>query len=184
MLSRVADSLYWMSRYFERADNCARAIEATHGLMLSRAQVAYDQRWYRALTSLGLPADARDQDPQVAIGRLAADRQNRASIVSCIAGARDNASQVREEISSEMWEQLNRLHHHVAQSDVDPQDAAAVLRLVALVREGSYTFYGATETTMSQPRRGLAVRAAGQVHRARLRGLDAARRLLLDTGEG
>jgi uncharacterized alpha-E superfamily protein len=149
MLSRVADSLYWMSRYFERADNCARVIEATHGLMLSRTSVGYDQRWYRALTSLGLPPDARDQDPQVAIGRLAAERQNRASIVACVAGARDNASQVREEISSEMWEQLNRLYHEVAQSEVDPQDAAAVLRLVALVREGSYTFYGATETTMS-----------------------------------
>ena len=41
MLSRVADSLYWMSRYFERADNCARAIEATHSLMLSRVEVAH-----------------------------------------------------------------------------------------------------------------------------------------------
>jgi uncharacterized alpha-E superfamily protein len=149
MLSRVADSLYWMSRYFERADNCARAIEATHSLMLSRAEFSHDQRWYRALTGLGLPSDARDQDPQVAIGRLAADRQTRASIVSCIAGARENASQVREEISSEMWEQLNRLYHEVVQSEVDPQDAAAVMRLVSLVREGSYSFHGATETTMS-----------------------------------
>ena len=138
-----------MSRYFERADNCARAIEATHSLMLSRGEFAHDQRWYRALTVLGLPADARDQDPQLAIGRLAADRQTTSSIVSCIAGARENASQVREEISSEMWEQLNRLFHEVAQSEVDPQDAAAVMRLVALVREGSYSFYGATETTMS-----------------------------------
>jgi uncharacterized alpha-E superfamily protein len=149
MLSRVSDSLYWMSRYFERADNCARAIEATHGLMLSRGEFAHDQRWYRALTSLGLPADARDQDPQIAIGRLAADRHIRASIVSCVAGARDNASQVREEISSEMWERLNRLYHEVVQSEVDPQDAAAVMQLVAIVREGSYSFYGATETTMS-----------------------------------
>jgi uncharacterized alpha-E superfamily protein len=149
MLSRVADSLYWMSRYFERADNCARAIEATHSLMLSRAEVSHDQRWYRALANLGLPADARDQDPQVAIGRLAAERQNRSSIVSCIAAARENASQVREEISSEMWEQLNRLFHEVAQSEIDPQDASSVMRLVSLVREGSYTFHGATETTMS-----------------------------------
>ncbi len=149
MLSRVADSLYWMSRYFERADNCARTIEATHSLMLSRGEFAHDQRWYRALTVLGLPADARDQDPQVAIGRLAVDSQIRSSIVSCVAGARDNASQVREEISSEMWEQLNRLFHEIAGSEVDPQDAASVMRLVAMVREGSYTFYGATETTMS-----------------------------------
>lgn len=149
MLSRVADSLYWMSRYFERADNCARSIEATHGLMLSRPEVAHDQRWYRALTTLGLPPDAREQDPQMAIGRLAADRQNRSSIVSCISGARENASQVREEISSEMWEQLNRLFHEITRAEVDFQDASAVMRLVSLVREGSYTFYGATETTMS-----------------------------------
>ncbi len=59
MLSRVADSLYWMSRYFERADNCARVIDATHSLMLSRVEVAADQRWYRALTQLGLPAGRR-----------------------------------------------------------------------------------------------------------------------------
>src|SRR3954447_106479 len=149
MLSRVADSLYWMSRYFERADNCARAIEATHSLMLSRAEFAHDQRWYRALTGLGLPSEAKDQDPQVAIGRLAADRAIRASIVSCIVAARENASQVRDEISSEMWERLNRQYHDVAQSAVDPQDAAAVMRLVSLVREGSYSFHGATETTMS-----------------------------------
>ena len=71
------------------------------------------------------------------------------SIVACIAAARENASQVREEISSEMWEQLNRLFHEIAQSEVDPQDAAAVMRLVSLVREGSYSFHGATETTMS-----------------------------------
>ena len=73
MLSRVADSLYWMSRYFERADNCARAIEATHGLMLSRAEVAHDQRWYRALTSLGLPPTRATRIRRLAIGRLAAD---------------------------------------------------------------------------------------------------------------
>ncbi len=149
MLSRVADSLYWMSRYFERADSCARAIDATHSLMLSRGEFAHDQRWYRALTFFGLPVDAKDQDPQVSIGRLAIDRENRSSIVSSIAAARENASQVRDEISSEMWEQLNRLYHEISNADVDPQDAAAVMRLVALVREGAYSFYGATETTMS-----------------------------------
>jgi hypothetical protein len=132
--------------------------------MLSRGEFSHDQRWYRALTGLGLPSDANDQDPQVAIGRLAADRQIRASIVSCITGARDNASQVREEISSEMWERLNRLFHEVAQSEVDPQDAAAVIRLVSMVREGSYSFYGATETSMSHGEGWRFV--ARQVHRA------------------
>jgi uncharacterized alpha-E superfamily protein len=149
MLSRVADSLYWMSRYFERADNCARVIDATHSLMLSRAVVGTDERWFRALSVMGMPRDAFGEDPEEAIGRLAVDPENRASMVACVSAARDNASQVREEISSEMWEQLNRLYHEVVRAGVEVQDAVAVMRLVAAVREGSYSFYGVTETTMS-----------------------------------
>ncbi len=149
MLSRVADSLYWMSRYFERADNCARVIDATHSLMLSRALVGADEGWFRALVCMGMPPDAHAEDPQVAIGQLAADPGNRSSIVSCVTAARENASQVREEISAEMWEQLNRLFHEVGRFEIEPEDDEAVMRLVAAVREGAYSFYGVTETTMS-----------------------------------
>jgi uncharacterized alpha-E superfamily protein len=149
MLSRVADSLYWMSRYFERADNCARVIDATHSLMLSRAVVGKDERWFRALTGMGMPGDVLGGDPDEAIGRLAVDPENRASMVACVAAARDNASQVREEISAEMWEQLNRLYHEIVSANVEVRDTVAVMRLVAAVREGSYSFYGVTETTMS-----------------------------------
>jgi uncharacterized alpha-E superfamily protein len=148
MLSRVADSLYWMSRYFERADNIARVIDATYSLMLSRVEVATDQRWYRALTVMGVPESA-DADPQNAIRRLAGDITSRSSIVSCISAARDNASQVREEISSEMWEQLNRLYHEVSRLTADVDDDETVMRVVTAVREGSYSFHGVSETTMS-----------------------------------
>src|SRR4051812_5665093 len=149
MLSRVADSLYWMSRYFERADNCARVIDATHTLMLSRALVGPDERWFRALVCMGMPPETHTEDPQVAIGRLAADPGNRSSIVACVGAARENASQVREEISAEMWEQLNRLFHEVGRFEIQPEDDEAVMRLIAAMREGSYSFYGVTETTMS-----------------------------------
>lgn len=149
MLSRVADSLYWMSRYFERADNCARVIAATHSLMLSRALVGTDQRWFRALSCMGMPPDSFSEDPQVTMGRLAADPTNRSSIVACVAAARENASQVREEISAEMWEQLNRLFHEVGRFEIEAENDEAVMRLVAAVREGSFSFYGVTETTMS-----------------------------------
>jgi uncharacterized alpha-E superfamily protein len=149
MLSRVADSLYWMSRYFERADNTARVIDATHSLMLSRVEVATDQRWYRALTVMGLQPDASNPDPQDAIRRLAADVTQRSSIISSLAAARDNASQVREEISSEMWEQLNRLYHEAVALSVQVEDDESVMRLVTAVREGSYSFHGVSETTMT-----------------------------------
>jgi uncharacterized alpha-E superfamily protein len=149
MLSRVADSLYWMSRYFERADNCARVIDATQSLMLSRVNVAADQRWYRALTLLGLKPDAANPDPQDAIRRLAADASNRASVIACLAAARENASQVREEISSEMWEHLNRMYHETVSLGVDLADDESVMRLVAAVRERSFSFHGVSETTMT-----------------------------------
>ena len=149
MLSRVADSLYWMSRYFERADNCARVIDATHSLMLSRVEAATDERWFRAMTAMGLTPDAANPDPQQAIRRLAADVTNRASIIACLAAARENASQVREEISSEMWEQLNRLYHEAVSLSVTVQDEESLMRLVTAVREGSYAFHGVSETTMT-----------------------------------
>ena len=149
MLSRVADSLYWMSRYFERADNCARVIDATHSLMLSRVEAATDERWYRALTVMGLQLDPGSSDPQDAIRRLAADAASRSSIIACLGAARENASQVREEISSEMWEQLNRLYHEAVALSVRVEDDESVMRLVTAVREGSYAFHGVSETTMT-----------------------------------
>src|SRR4029450_11965121 len=103
MLSRVADSLYWMSRYFERADNGARVIDATHSLMLSRALVGADERWFRALACIGMAPGAYADDPQVTMGRLAADPGNRSSIVSCVAAAREKACLVRERDSAEVW---------------------------------------------------------------------------------
>jgi uncharacterized alpha-E superfamily protein len=149
MLSRVADSLYWMSRYFERADNCARVIDATYSLMLNRTEVAADQRWYRALTQMGLKLDAQHPDPQDAIRRLAADASNRASVVACLASTRENASQVREEISSEMWEQINRIYHEALRLGANVEDEESVMRLVSAVREGSFSFHGVSETTMT-----------------------------------
>jgi uncharacterized alpha-E superfamily protein len=149
MLSRVADSLYWMSRYFERADHCARVLEANYNLMLNPAKASTEQRWRRITGSLGLGAQADILDPHTAMTRLTSDAGTRSSIVSCIATARENASQVREQISSEMWERLNQLYHETGQARASAEPDAEPLRLVGAVREGSYTFYGVTDATMS-----------------------------------
>jgi uncharacterized alpha-E superfamily protein len=149
MLSRVADSLYWMSRYFERADNAARVLEATYGLILNPAKFSTEERWFRAVTSLAPGAASAQVDPQRALFLLVTDPEGAFSIVKCISGARENARQVREEISSEMWEHLNRLFHEVTNSDLAPEDDAGAMRLVHLVREASYRFHGITDTTMN-----------------------------------
>ena len=63
MLSRVADSLYWMSRYFERADNASRVLKATYGLILNPAKFSTEERRYHAVTSHA-PGAANNDDPQ------------------------------------------------------------------------------------------------------------------------
>jgi uncharacterized alpha-E superfamily protein len=149
MLSRVADSLYWMSRYFERADHCARVLEANYNLMLDPSRPAAELRWHRITASLGLSEEAEGSDPQTTVARLTTESTNRSSIVCCLSTARDNASQVREEISSEMWERLNQLYHEVTRSSARSETFSEPLRLVTAVREGSFKFHGVTEATMN-----------------------------------
>jgi uncharacterized alpha-E superfamily protein len=147
MLSRVADSLYWMSRYFERADNASRVLKATYGLILNPAKFSTEERWYHAVSSLA--PGASEIDPQRALFLLVAETEGSFSIVKCISGARENARQVREEISSEMWEHLNSLFHEVTRSTLQPDDDAGAMRVVDLVREGSYRFSGITSATLN-----------------------------------
>jgi uncharacterized alpha-E superfamily protein len=149
MLSRVADSLYWMSRYFERADNASRVLKATYGLILNPAKFSTEERWFRAVSSLAPGIASSNLDPQRALLSLVAHPEGSFSIVKCISGARENARQVREEISSEMWEHLNRLYHDVTGFELRPDDDAGAMRVVSLVREGSYRFNGITAATMN-----------------------------------
>jgi uncharacterized alpha-E superfamily protein len=149
MLSRVADSLYWMSRYFERADHCARVLEANYNLMLNPSKLSTEERWQRIMASLGIAATASGIDPQSAMIKLTSDPDDESSIASCIAESRENAGQVREEISSEMWERLNRLYHQVTQASAGLKTDSDPMRLVAAVREGSYQFHGMTDATMN-----------------------------------
>jgi uncharacterized alpha-E superfamily protein len=149
MLSRVADSLYWMSRYFERADHCARVLEANYNLMLNPSKLSTQERWHRIMASLGIAATADGIDPQMAMIQLTSDPDHESSIVSCIAECRENAGQVREQISSEMWERLNRLYHQVTKTNSRLETDSDPLRLVAAVREGSYEFQGVTAATMN-----------------------------------
>ena len=149
MLSRVADSLYWMSRYFERANHCARVLEANHNLMLNPSKLSTEERWQRIMASLGIAPAAGGIDPQSAMVKLTSDAGFESSIAFCIAVSRENAGQVREQISSEMWEGLNSLYHKVTKASANLEADIDPMRLVAAVREGSYQFHGITAATMN-----------------------------------
>jgi len=101
MLSRVADNLYWMSRYLERAEHTARLIDVSLYHLLDQKSEYTMQRWNRLCDSLCIPSLGEEVDDTYSVTQiLTFDAANPASILSCIASARDNAQQVREQISS------------------------------------------------------------------------------------
>jgi uncharacterized alpha-E superfamily protein len=101
------------------------------------------------MASLGIAATASGIDPQMAMIKLTSDPDEESSIVSCIAESRENAGQVREQISSEMWEGLNSLYHKVTKASANLEADTDPMRLVVAVREGSYQFHGITDATMN-----------------------------------
>src|ERR1700750_3399689 len=135
MLARVADSIYWMSRYLERAENVARFIEVNLNLMLD-LPVGSAQQWQPLVDTTGdAPGFAKrygKASHDNVIQFLAFDLDNTNSIRSCLRAARENARSVREIISSEMWEQLNEFYLMVNASDAastDPQDLFRSVRM-------------------------------------------------------
>src|ERR1700687_5069418 len=120
MLARVAESIYWMSLYVERAENVARFIEVNLNLMLD-LPVGSAQQWQPLVATTGDAAEFAKRYATATqhdvIEFLTFDEKNVNSIRSCLRGARENARSVREIISSEMWEQLNEFYLRVNAAD-------------------------------------------------------------------
>jgi uncharacterized alpha-E superfamily protein len=150
MLSRVADSLYWMSRYLERAEHTARLLDVNLNLSLEQLPGPADKRWLRVLAALHetWPGSSPIDAYHVA-NTLTFDQNNVASIVSCIASARENARQVREQISSEMWEHLNQLFLRVRATSIDQIWNFQPWEYYRAIKDGSHLFQGITDSTLS-----------------------------------
>jgi uncharacterized alpha-E superfamily protein len=158
MLSRVADSLYWMSRYLERAEHTTRLLDVNLNLMLDESSTSAEHRWQRVLRALGKPKDVEwTGDPYALTRTLTFDAANKASIVSFIIAARENSRHVREQISTEQWHRLNSLYLQVTrpemQSDIYADtlmaDAEQPTEFLQSVMEAVHQFQGVTDSTMS-----------------------------------
>ncbi|HEY1649039.1 MAG TPA: alpha-E domain-containing protein [Terracidiphilus sp.] len=149
MLSRVADSLYWMSRYLERAENTVRQLDVTMSLMLDTGGANAETRWQRMMASLGNPADMEwDGSLESMARKLIFDSLNPASVTYCVNGARENARQVREEISTEQWQRLNRLFHQMHSPHAQAQFSSSISDVLASVVDGIHLFQGVGASTM------------------------------------
>ena len=152
LLSRVADSLYWTSRYVERAGNVARYIAVNINLQLD---LPLEPRYqWQPLVETSGGAELFEQRYGSAtqsnvIRFLAFDEENPNSLYSCLRAARENARSIRETISSVMWEQLNSMYLTIQ------AQRAANGRVLAQpdfdeIRLGTHLFQGITEATMTR----------------------------------
>ncbi len=148
MLSRVADSLYWLSRYLERAEHTARLLDVNLNLMLDQSAGASQQRLRRMLLALHYPWQAEIDIYQITEA-LTFDADDQNSIVACINSARENARPVREQISSEMWEQLNQLYLNIKGANIRTIWNAQPWEFFRSIKEGSQLFQGLTDSTMN-----------------------------------
>jgi len=149
MLSRVADSLYWMSRYLERAENTARQLDVTMSLMIDTGGASVESRWQRLISALGGPPGFGWNGNLDALARrLIFDSLNPASVVYCVDAARENARQIREEISTEQWQRLNRLYHQMRAPHGQSQFRSSISDTLISVVDGIHLFKGVTDTTM------------------------------------
>lgn len=151
MLSRVADSIYWLNRYVERAENIARFVDVNLNLILDSPPEVTEQ-WEPLVVTTGdlnlFKERYGEATADNVIQFLSFDSNYSNSILSCLYNARENARSIREIISSEMWEQVNAFYLMVKEA----ADRRLVLNLPEFFKEvkmASHLFSGVMDATMT-----------------------------------
>ena len=169
MLSRVADSIYWMSRYVERAENVARFIDVNLHLMLDLPVEAKHQ-WKPLINVTGdykfFMQKYRKATRDNVIQFLTFDDEYRNSIVVCLRLARENARSIREIISSEMWESINESYHLIISQTAKDEAFTNPHAFFTKVRLCNQHFIGIREGTMSHGEAWHFSRLGGLLERA------------------
>ncbi|MBI3462937.1 MAG: alpha-E domain-containing protein [Planctomycetes bacterium] len=153
MLSRVADSIFWMNRYIERAENVARFVDVNLNLVLDVGSQAREQ-WAPLVATTGdspLFAETYDGHTQENVIKfLTFDERNPNSILSSLRAARENARTVREMISNTMWEEINKFYLLVRAAARDQTALESPYDFFSQIRLCSHLIDGVTDATMSR----------------------------------
>lgn len=153
MLSRVADAIYWASRYVERAENVARFVEVNLNLMLE-TPVQRRPSWLPLVMTTGdhehFERRHRDATPEAVAWFLTFDPGYPNSILSSLSMARDNARSVREIISREMWQELNEFYLMVKHQSREQFRLGEMGDFFRRVKLSGIHYEGVTNATLSR----------------------------------
>ena len=152
MLSRIAESLFWLARYIERAEGTARILDVNYHMLLEQSHHSYHLRWEPLIIMAGEEDRFRKLYSEVNAANvfefLAFRQDNPSSIVQCISKARENARTIRDRISREMWEDINGLYHMANGFVPADEIAAGPHRFCDKIKFGSHRFHGVTDATL------------------------------------
>lgn len=151
MLGKTAASLFWMSRYLERAENSARFIEAGFRIALTRSASASDE-WSSVLKSSGVLDAYRAKHEKIesakVINFLLRDRDNPGSVIALMKQARDSARTARIALTREVWEATNESWITLKSALANPVQEQDLPEILGLIRQQSALVRGATLGTM------------------------------------
>ena len=152
MLSRIADSLFWIARYMERAEDTARILDVNYHMMIEQSPHAYRLRWDPLVAITGelerFNTRYEQATPRNVFDFLAFSLENPSSIVQCITSVRENARTIRDRLSRELWEDVNSLYHQVIRYNPDEEIAVGPHRFCSAIRFGSHRFHGVADDTL------------------------------------
>jgi uncharacterized alpha-E superfamily protein len=146
MLSRIAEALFWIGRYVERADDTARILDTHLQVLLEDSWIDEDLACRSLLSVMGIEAPAEGIGRTRVVELLVDDLSNPSSIFGALGAARENARRARETVSTEMWQVLNTTWAALPGLQ---RDAVSVHMLLAWVRERAAMVAGVADATMS-----------------------------------
>lgn len=129
MLSRIAEALFWIGRYVERAECTARALDVHLQLLIEDPTIDQAETCRSLLAAMGVPTDG-EPDRATVLRLLLTDSSSPASVAWAIASARESARRSREVVSTEMWEAINTTYNRVNGSQLSRWHAADAFRMV------------------------------------------------------
>ncbi|MGD9394602.1 MAG: alpha-E domain-containing protein [Dehalococcoidia bacterium] len=151
MLSRVAESLFWMSRYIERAENTARFIDVNARLILDMPMDT-NLQWEPIIRITGdselFASQYSSPNQENVVNFLVFDPNYPDSIISCVNKARENARTVREIISTEMWQCINEFYLFLSDAAAHNEAFASPNSFFAKIKNYSQLLAGIRESTM------------------------------------
>lgn len=152
MLSRVGETLYWMSRYIERAENVARLINVNNMLMMDLPK-GVTTGWEPLIDIIGARKDYQENHSDFseakALRFLLIGKDNYSSILNSIISARESARTIRDVIPRDIWEQINTLYYYVKDNQAEGLSKRGRFAYLKKIIESSHKIFGSLDATIN-----------------------------------